>query len=85
MERIDVRAKTPKGQGLWPAIWMLPTESVYGQWPRSGEIDIMELIGSEPARMFGTIHFGQSAPSTYLQNALSLTKEPSMTSFTSSA
>ncbi len=56
--RVDVRAKLPVGQGLWPAIWMLPTENVYGGWPKSGEIDIMENIGSEPNRVFGTIHYG---------------------------
>ena len=56
--RIDVRAKMPIGQGLWPAIWMLPTESVYGGWPRSGEIDIMEYVGHEPWKVFGTIHYG---------------------------
>lgn len=56
--RIDVRAKLPAGQGLWPAIWMLPTENVYGIWPKSGEIDIMEAVGHEPDRVFGTIHFG---------------------------
>jgi len=56
--RIDVRAKLPFGQGLWPAIWMLPTDNVYGGWPKSGEIDIMENIGSEPNRVFGTIHYG---------------------------
>ncbi len=56
--RIDVRAKLPFGQGLWPAIWMLPTDNVYGGWPKSGEIDIMENIGSEPDRVFGTIHYG---------------------------
>ncbi len=56
--RIDVRAKLPVGQGMWPAIWMLPTDNVYGGWPRSGEIDIMENIGSEPNRVFGTLHYG---------------------------
>lgn len=56
--RVDVRAKLPIGQGLWPAIWMLPTDNVYGGWPKSGEIDIMENIGSEPTRVFGTIHYG---------------------------
>lgn len=56
--RIDVRAKLPIGKGLWPAIWMLPTENVYGGWPKSGEIDIMENVGDEPQRVFGTIHYG---------------------------
>jgi beta-glucanase (GH16 family) len=56
--RIEVRAKIPRGQGLWPAIWMLPTDTVYGQWPASGEIDIMENIGSEPEEILGTIHYG---------------------------
>ncbi len=40
--RVEVRAKIPVGQGLWPAIWMLPTDWAYGGWPASGEIDIME-------------------------------------------
>jgi beta-glucanase (GH16 family) len=56
--RVDVRAKLPKGQGMWPAIWMLPTDTIYGGWPQSGEIDIMENIGSEPNKVFGTIHYG---------------------------
>ncbi len=56
--RIDVRAKMPIGQGLWPAIWMLPTDNVYGGWPKSGEIDIMEYLGNEPSKVFGTIHYG---------------------------
>lgn len=42
--RIDVRAKIPFGQGMWPAIWMLPTDWEYGGWPSSGEIDIMEHV-----------------------------------------
>lgn len=56
--RVDVRARMPIGQGLWPAIWMLPTDNVYGTWPRSGEIDIMEYLGNEPDKIFGTIHYG---------------------------
>jgi beta-glucanase (GH16 family) len=40
--RVEVRAKLPSGKGTWPAIWMLPTDWEYGQWPSSGEIDIME-------------------------------------------
>jgi beta-glucanase (GH16 family) len=56
--RVDVKAKLPIGRGLWPAIWMMPTDSYYGTWPASGEIDIMELIGSEPSKVVGTIHWG---------------------------
>ncbi|MCL4144693.1 UNVERIFIED_CONTAM: hypothetical protein GTU68_014857 [Idotea baltica] len=56
--RIDVRAKMPRGKGLWPAIWMLPTDEVYGGWPKSGEIDIMEYLGDKTNEVLGTIHFG---------------------------
>jgi beta-glucanase (GH16 family) len=56
--RMDVRAKLPKGQGLWSAIWMLPTENKFGGWPKSGEIDIMELVGNRPNEVFSTIHYG---------------------------
>ncbi|MFT3843430.1 MAG: glycoside hydrolase family 16 protein [Lacibacter sp.] len=43
--RIEVKARIPKGRGMWPAIWMLPTNWEYGGWPKSGEIDIMEHVG----------------------------------------
>ena len=56
--RVDIRAKLPKGKGVWPALWMLPQNNVYGGWPTSGEIDIMELIGHEPHRVYGTLHYG---------------------------
>lgn len=54
--RIEVRAKLPKGKGLWPAIWMLPVDWDYGGWPKSGEIDIMEHVGYAPNKVFGTVH-----------------------------
>ena len=57
--RIQVRAKMPSGRGLWAAIWMLPTEWVYGGWPYSGEIDIMEYVGYDPGIVHGTIHTGR--------------------------
>lgn len=56
--RIEVKAKIPKGRGIWPAIWMLPTKSTYGGWPKSGEIDIMEFVGYMPDSVFGTVHTG---------------------------
>jgi beta-glucanase (GH16 family) len=57
--RFETRAKLPYGQGIWPAIWMLPTDWEYGGWPISGEIDIMELVGHEPSRVHGTLHYGR--------------------------
>lgn len=54
--RIEVKAKLPHGRGTWPAIWMLPTEWKYGDWPASGEIDIMEHVGYDPGIVHGTIH-----------------------------
>ncbi|KAN0066295.1 hypothetical protein ACQY0O_000389 [Thecaphora frezii] len=64
--RVEVRAKLPTGDWLWPAIWMMPKDSVYGEWPRSGEIDIMESKGNMPksrddvvANTFrSSLHFG---------------------------
>lgn len=53
--RIEVRAKLPKGVGLWPAIWMLPSDNTYGKWPDSGEIDIMESLGHIPNFVAATI------------------------------
>ncbi len=68
--RFEMRAKLPAGQGSWPAFWMMPTDSVYGEWPRSGEIDIMEAVnlktpgaeGKPEAFVHGTLHYGKSAP-----------------------
>jgi len=54
--RVEVRAKLPAGRGTWPAIWMLPTDWVYGGWPDSGEIDIMEHVGYDMQRVHGTVH-----------------------------
>ncbi|TWU55905.1 glycoside hydrolase family 16 protein [Rubripirellula reticaptiva] len=56
--RIEVRAKLPIGQGIWPAIWMLPTDNKYGTWASSGEIDIMEYRGQTPNEVLGTLHYG---------------------------
>ena len=60
--RFEVRAKLPKGRGLWPAIWMLPSDDRYGTWAASGEIDIMEFKGQEPHVLWGTLHYGDPWP-----------------------
>jgi beta-glucanase (GH16 family) len=54
--RIEFRARLPVGRGTWGALWMLPTESRYGRWPRSGEIDIMEHVGYDPGNVHVTVH-----------------------------
>jgi licheninase len=54
--RVIVRAKLPAGDGNWPAIWMMPKDSVYGSWPASGEIDIMEHLGSAEGVIHGSLH-----------------------------
>ena len=56
--RMDIRAKLPKGKGIWPAIWMLGADIANTPWPASGEIDIMELLGHEPNKVYGTMHWG---------------------------
>jgi beta-glucanase (GH16 family) len=60
--RMEMRAKMPLGKGLWPAFWMLPSDRGYGGWAASGEIDIVEYIGSNPGEIFGTIHYGGEWP-----------------------
>ncbi|OPH46570.1 hypothetical protein BC351_13815 [Paenibacillus ferrarius] len=75
--KFEVRAKLPIQQGMWPAIWMMPTDELkqYGPWPGSGEIDMMELTGpvaSDPAnadvyprKVQGTIHYGNPHEQQY--------------------
>lgn len=71
--KIEFRAKPPKGQGTWPAVWMMPANNYYGGWPLSGEIDILEGVnlgatceicegGVGENRMISALHFGDTAP-----------------------
>jgi len=68
--RFEIKAKLPSGQGSWPAFWMLPTDDVYGGWPKSGEIDIVEATnlktidadGVIENNIHGTLHYGQEWP-----------------------
>jgi beta-glucanase (GH16 family) len=54
--KISARIKVPGAGGTWPAFWMMPTNSVYGGWPNSGEIDIMEHYGCNPDDVHSTVH-----------------------------
>jgi beta-glucanase (GH16 family) len=59
--RLEARIRLPEGEGLWPAFWLLPTDSPYGGWARSGEIDIMEAI-DVPFEAHGTLIYGENWP-----------------------
>ncbi len=54
--RIEIRARLPRGKGTWAGIWMLPTDDAYGDWPTSGEIDILEFAGYQPDSIFTGLH-----------------------------
>ncbi|MFD0305855.1 RICIN domain-containing protein [Streptomyces sp. NPDC127119] len=54
--RVEARLKVPRGQGMWPAFWMLGNDIGQVGWPNSGEIDIMENVGFEPGTVHGTLH-----------------------------
>ena len=76
--RVEVKAKIPKGDWIWPAIWLLPAHNEYGDWPSSGEIDIMESRGNDPSYPAGgnnkfasTLHWGPD----YFLNKYAMTHE----------
>lgn len=58
--RIEMRAKLPWGNGIWPALWMMGTNRTEVGWPKCGEIDIMEFVGNHPEDIYGTIHYPDS-------------------------
>lgn len=82
--RISARIKLPRGQGTWPAFWMMPSEDYYGGWPLSGEIDIMEAVnlgapcsdcgaGGVEIRTQGALHYGGRWPeNTFTHERVSL-------------
>ena len=53
---IEVKAQIPRGNGLWPAIWMLGHDINTNTWPACGEIDIMEYVGKQPGEIHTTLH-----------------------------
>lgn len=54
--KIEASISFPSGAGTWPAFWMMPESNVYGTWPKSGEIDIMEHVGSSPTMISHAVH-----------------------------
>jgi len=62
--RFEARIKIPKGQGIWPAFWMLGNDIRQNGWPKCGEIDIMENIGREPGTIHGSLHGPSSVAHT---------------------
>lgn len=69
----EAKVRVPKGQGYLPAFWLMSAdENVYGQWPRAGEIDIMEIHGSDTTKSYGTLHYGN--PHRESQGEMQLTK-----------
>lgn len=55
--KVEIRAKIPSGGGTWPALWMLGDNIDSVGWPACGEIDIMEHVGNQLNRIFGTLHY----------------------------
>ncbi|MGI9219926.1 MAG: glycoside hydrolase family 16 protein [Woeseiaceae bacterium] len=63
--RVEARMRLPGGQGLWPAFWLFPQDSVYGTWAASGEVDIVEAVNlgvADSNEVHGTIHYGGEWP-----------------------
>lgn len=71
--RIDIRAKLPKGRGIWPALWMLGSNIQQVGWPACGEIDIMEVVGHEPNKLHCTAHWGNQGQSFSINSSKSIT------------
>jgi len=75
--RIEMRAKLPQGQGVWPAFWALGTNQSDVHWPVCGEIDIMEYVGKEPDVIHGTLHFSAAGKHVAAKGSLGLPTSPS--------
>lgn len=80
--RFEWKAKLPTGQGVWPALWMLPQDEKYGTWPSSGEIDVLEARGQKPTEVLGTLHFGSRWPAnTEASRSYALPKQGTIADF----
>ncbi|TFZ64643.1 glycoside hydrolase family 16 protein [Hymenobacter sp. UV11] len=78
--RIDVRAKLPQGVGIWPAIWMLGSDIDTNNWPKCGEVDIMELRGQTPTETLTTLHYADQS-GNHQQSGIDHIKLPDGSSF----
>ena len=80
--KFEIKAKMPSGEGIWPAVWMLPTDSKYGGWASGGEIDIIESRGSEVKETSGALHFGGPWPrNTFLTHSYTFSKKNAAEAF----
>lgn len=61
--RFEARMKVPLGKGLWPAFWLMGTNITSVNWPKCGEIDVMEILGSDTTTMYGSLHMDQDGGS----------------------
>ena len=67
--RYEARVKVPTGKGYLPAFWLMASdEGLYGQWPRCGEMDIMEVMGQNTAQSYHTIHYGYNSGAGHREN-----------------
>ena len=74
--KIEVSAKLPRGAGIWPAIWMMGTNTRQVGWPFGGEIDVMEFVGNHPNEIHGTIHFIDTIKRKHASSASIMTPAP---------
>jgi beta-glucanase (GH16 family) len=70
--RFEARIKLPKGQGIWPAFWMLGSDVGTAGWPACGEIDVVENVGFEPSKIHGSLHGPQYSGTNPLTGAFVL-------------
>ena len=62
--RFEIAARLPKSQGFWSSLWLYPAAPLFGKWPLSGEIDIVEQLGREPNNIHSNLHYGNPDPNT---------------------
>lgn len=74
--KVEMRAKLPYGQGIWPAFWMLGADIDQVGWPGCGEIDIMEFVGKDPQKIYGTVHGPGYSGADSISSSLDLEFEP---------